>query len=236
MRKTILIAISFLMLACSTLSIQNLQPSANNQVANNSSQETLVADIVQATINASNLAATTPTPEAACPQVPCPTCAAAAVEPIVVTATPEASVEPTENIEPKTIEATATPDGQPFWIQTGSPAFLPNFAHQDQACNWSGVAGQVFDLSGNPLTNVVILVEGQLNGKKIAYVGVSGMTDAYGPGGYEIVLGNAPVTTDATLTVAVYALNGIRQSDMVSFNTVNDCEKNLTLINFKQVK
>ncbi|MCE1255740.1 MAG: hypothetical protein LWX83_19585 [Anaerolineae bacterium] len=243
MRKTLLIIISFLMLACSTLTIQDLGSISANQPADDSARETLVADIVQATINASEMMQNTPTPQESCPQAPCPTCAAAAVEPIVVTATPDAATEATRAAvstsqaeDAKSIEATATPEDQPFWIQTGSPAYLPNFAHQDLACNWIGVGGQVFDLNGEPLKNVVLLVEGQFNGKKIAYVGVSGMTDVYGPGGYEIVLGSKPAATNGTLTVTVYALNGIRQSEMVSFNTIDDCQKNLTIINFKQVK
>ena len=99
-----------------------------------------------------------------------------------------------------------------------------------------GVAGQVFDLSGNPAKNIVIIVDGKLNGANVNAIGLTGMTNLYGPGGYEVVLSDKPVASSGTLTLTVFGLDGIAVSAPVSFNTNADCQKNLTLINFSQVK
>jgi hypothetical protein len=123
-----------------------------------------------------------------------------------------------------------------YRAQSNSPVYLPNFAHQDLACKWMGVAGQVFDRSGNPAKNIVVVANGKLNGKNLNAVGLTGSSNLYGPGGYEIVLGNSSLTAIGTLTLTVYGLNGVALSDPVPFNTIGNCQKNLILINFIPVR
>jgi len=251
MRKIILIAISFLLLACSTLSLKDLQVAADTPSAPPTPNTTLVALYVQATVLAAqndSHVAQTPAPAQECVQLPT-SCPAPEVNSPIFPSPPTVSV-PSDGVggEPvgKSVSAaSATPIPsptatavalKPYQIQANSPVYLSNFAHQTQACKWAGVAGQVFDLSGAPAKNIVLVVSGKLNGANIYALGMTGTTHLYGSGGYEIVLGSTPVASTATLAMTVYGLDGVALSDSIPFNTVGDCQKNLTLINFKQVR
>jgi len=249
MRKAILVGISFLLLACSTFSLKDLQGTSNTLATpvKPTPNETLVSLYVQATV----LAAQTnpqnpiqaPTPATGCTQLPCPTQTPSDVTSPILPAPPTITVPNNGNIT-RTVPIlsempTPTPTlaaGKPYQVQANTPIYLSNFAHQDLACNWMGVAGQVFDVSGNPAKNIIIIADGNLNGTHINSIGMTGMTSLYGPGGFEIVLSNKPAASSGTLTLTVYGNNGLPLSDPVPFNTVGDCQKNLTLINFQQVR
>lgn len=124
----------------------------------------------------------------------------------------------------------------PFALQPNSPVYLQNFAHPDRACGWVGVAGQVFDLNGKPISNLVVVAEGTLGGKIVDGVGLTGLNKAYGPGGYEIEIGSTLVDSTGTVKVSLYGLDGVALATQVSINTYNDCKKNLILVNYVQKK
>jgi hypothetical protein len=130
-----------------------------------------------------------------------------------------------------TSTATSTPS---FLVQTGSPVYLTNFAHQDLACNWEGVAGQVFDISGNPLSNYVIKVNGTYNGDSKNLLGITGMAAgaAYGPKGYEILIGTTVAKSTGTLTIQLFDANGISVTDPIKMTTYASCTQNLIIYNF----
>ena len=153
---------------------------------------------------------------------------------ITFTSQPTATITPT--IKPTftfTPQFTATPF--PFDIQGGTPAYIKNFTHPSEGCNWMGVAGQVFDRSGDPLLNMVVLVNGKVNGTTIENVGITGIpeADVYGPGGYEIKISDDVFSSDNLLSIQVFDLKGLPISDKVTYKTFQDCEKNLIIINFK---
>lgn len=126
---------------------------------------------------------------------------------------------------------TATSTLTPYKLQD-SVMYTTNFAYPDLGCNWMGIAGQVLDKSGNPLTNMVVTVEGVLGSAKIDLIDLTGLATTYGPGGYEIQLSNKPMDSKDTLTITVYDLAGFQISDSVKFSTFNDCTKNLIIANF----
>lgn len=95
-----------------------------------------------------------------------------------------------------------------------------------------GVAGQVFDRSGQPINRLVVQIEGILGNQSIDALGLTGLAPAYGPGGFEIELAQQPQNTTGSLNIALYNLAGEQVSEWVAFNTVEDCNKNLVLINF----
>lgn len=138
---------------------------------------------------------------------------------------------PTETTAPI---ATSTNTAVPFSLQADSPVYIQNFAHTDAACDWLGVAGQVFGEDGSPQINLVLIVSGTLGQTAIDMTGVTGIPEAdiYGPGGYEIMLADAPVQSDDSLSIQVFDLQGNTLSEPVSFNTYSDCDKNLIVINF----
>jgi hypothetical protein len=114
-----------------------------------------------------------------------------------------------------------------FTLQPGTPAYLPNFANTS-ACAWMGVAGQVFDVFGNPLLGYRV----QLLGSGIGAVATTGNKTAYGPGGYEMVVGSAPVATTDVYTVQLLDPNGTPLSYEHSIPTYNNCDQNLIVVNF----
>ncbi|MGD0708535.1 MAG: hypothetical protein ABSA51_08780 [Anaerolineaceae bacterium] len=183
---------------------------------------------------------------------PQPTNTPTVTQPPTSTNTPTATntSEPTKTLTPtNTLQASPTPTYtqtptltptavMPYIVQSNSPIAMQNFAHTDLACNWSGVAGQIFDLNGNPAKNLVIHVWGAYNNQPFDSVTLTGYSTAkvYGSGGYEVVLGSTAVASVNQLTIQLYDLNANAVSNPLQFSTFSDCSKNLIVINFNQVK
>lgn len=98
-----------------------------------------------------------------------------------------------------------------------------------------GVAGQVINSLGVPQCDLVVVVEGTLNNNPVELVALTGLSDQYGLGGYEVVLSDQVIASQGSLKLTLYDLNGIVLANPVSFDTIADCQKNLILINFQQI-
>ena len=175
-----------------------------------------------------------PTSTAACP--------GGATCPVFPTPLPP-TAEPTNTSSPRPLPTNTsiptvtpvpseTPVPKPYQVQPNNPLYLQNFSHPNLACDWLGVAGQVFDKSGKPLSNLVVVVDSSLSGQTQEQIGLTGKAPAYGDGGYELVLGNQAAASTSPLIISLYDLKGKALSDPFSFNSVADCKKNLILINF----
>jgi hypothetical protein len=168
----------------------------------------------------------------------------------------EITIFPTQNITPDTIKETSTPSPTfetetptqiptPFptktkpenllKVQSGSPVAISNFAHPDLGCNWMGVAGQIIDIDSQPIKDIVVEVGGTLEDEPMFGLAVTGESSFYGPGGFEIKLGDEPIQSDNTLWVVVYDLDGNKITSPVFFSTYSDCAKNLIVLNFLKV-
>ena len=199
-----------------------------------------------------NLLPPTWTPDPA--DIPTPTDTPAPTDALPPTNEPPPTVmpSPTEGVEPSPTEdgeSSSTEDGEPsstdeveeaFQIQEGSPAYISNFAHQEEGCDWLGVAGQIFDISGEPITDssVVIKIGGTLNGEELTARTLTGMREGepYGAGGYEIVLSGATIASSDTLWIQLASPSAdLALSEKIFFDTFDDCEKNLILITFVQI-
>ena len=123
----------------------------------------------------------------------------------------------------------------PFILQSVTPVHIENFARPLEGCDWLGIAGQVFDEDGKPSLNNVIMVTGEIEGKVVEIVGVTGVPEAdiYGPGGFEIQIADHVFASEKALTIQVFNLDGIPISDSIPFETFADCRKNLIIINFQ---
>lgn len=155
----------------------------------------------------------------------------ATLEP-TATLLPTATLPPTATVTPL---PTATATAVPFKVQAMTPIFMSNFAHPEAACNWQGVAGQVFDANLVPVMNYIVKITGTYNNLPVNSVGITGMVAGlpYGPGSYEIVLGTAPVTSLDALTIQLFDANGDPVTEPQKFSTSQDCSKNLVLVNFQ---
>jgi hypothetical protein len=117
-------------------------------------------------------------------------------------------------------------------VQQGSPVAISNFTHPELGCNWMGLAGQVIDIDNQPIKDVVVEVGGTMEGNPIFGLAVTGESSFYGPGGFEIQLGDEPIASDDTMWVVVYDLDGNQIISPVYFSTYADCERNLIILNF----
>jgi hypothetical protein len=99
-----------------------------------------------------------------------------------------------------------------------------------------GIAGQAFGKDGKTVGNLVVVVSGKLGSKSVDLIGLTGMLagQAYGPGGYELLLATQPVDSTNTLTAQLYSLTGEALTDPFPFNTIGTCQTNLILLNFKE--
>jgi hypothetical protein len=164
------------------------------------------------------------------------------------TFTPLPTLTPTPTVTPFVlVSPTFTPSpskapagGFAFVVQGNGPVAIVNIAHPELGCNWLGVAGNVVDMSGAPVTQLIVTLGGTINGKPVHSSGVmtslTGLFRQYGEAGFEFVLGDKPVASKGTLWVQLGDQAGLVLSEKVYFDTFNDCEKNLILINFKQVR
>jgi hypothetical protein len=164
-----------------------------------------------------------------------------------VTSTPTPEPSPTSTLSP-TLTATATPVSPAplsasieagftprFLLQPGTPVGVVNFAQPELGCNWMGVGGQAFGLDDAPVTYLVVEVGGTLAGSEVSYLTLSGLSTVFGPGGFLIRLADRPIASDGTLWMQLFDLGGQPLTEKVFFPTFAECERNLILINFREI-
>jgi hypothetical protein len=169
-----------------------------------------------------------------------------------VTFTPSATITPTPFIEP-TSPASPTraqpagptptftlpptlpplitgPTESPFpFAARDQVIFTQNFANT-AGCSWQGVGGQVFDLNGQPLTNIRVHVFGS----GVDLFAVSGSNTLYGASGWEIQLGNSIAAN--SYIVELQSAQGTIISPQVAITFPADCARNLAVVNFVQTR
>jgi hypothetical protein len=157
---------------------------------------------------------------------------------------PTATLPPTDTpFSLVTPEAgTTTPEaasgGVSFVLQSGSPVAIANIAHPEQGCNWMGVTGQVFDMKDSPIQGQQVQLGGYLVGSPLPsgfMLTLTGLAPQYGAGYYEFTLADHPIASNGTLWIQLLDQAGLPMSEKIQFDTFNDCEKNLIVINFRQV-
>lgn len=151
------------------------------------------------------------------------------------TNTPFATDTPFGMLSP-TPTLTYTPAPYNFAIQQGSPVAIPNVFYPDLGCSWSGVGGQVLDLSGGPVIGLTVRLYGTLNGQMIDQRTLTGVNQAYGDAGFEFKLADKPVASQQSLYIQLLDQADLPMSDQIYFDTYDDCQKNLVVINIVQVK
>jgi hypothetical protein len=133
---------------------------------------------------------------------------------------------------------TLTPGGFAFIPQAGSPVAIPGAGfHPEAGCNWMGVGGQVTNLNGEPLVNLYIQLGGTLEGQLYEIkTTLTGTAQQYGDGGFEFTIADRTIASQGTLWVQIVDQQFLPLSDKLYFDTYSECEKNLIIIFFNQVK
>ena len=158
------------------------------------------------------------------------------------TRTPQPTVKPSPTLAAGTPaiqlpQLTATNIGMPFVLHAGDPVAIPNIGHPEAGCDWMGVAGRAFNLSGAPIAQgLFVQMGGSLDGQAVDMLSMIGTATQYGQGGYEFTLAEKPVASDQSLWVQLFDQAMLPLSDKVPFSTYAECNKNLALVNFNQVR
>ena len=133
--------------------------------------------------------------------------------------------------------ATPTVAGNmPFDIWGNAVAVSSTIVHPESDCNWLGVGGQVFDLQGSPVVGYTIQLGGDLGSSPIDMLSLTGAALQYGQAGYEFTMANKPAASKKTVWLQMLDQAALALSPKVYFDTFDGCQKNLILINFKQVR
>lgn len=143
-------------------------------------------------------------------------------------ATQQAAVAEVPAFAPEAVQV----DEPQYVVQPGTPAQVTNFLAPEAGCSYLGISGQVFDLSGQPVTGLIIEVTGELDGNEVLQIVLSGSATKLGPGGYEIRLADQAIASQQTLSIQVFDLAGLALSDQIFFDTSNECDANQILLNF----
>ena len=160
--------------------------------------------------------------------------------------TPPPPLEPSPTSAP-TFEVTALPavDSTSPSSEVGlyafdlrsEPAYIASaIIYPEAGCKWMGVAGQVFDRQGAPLLGVSVYLSGKLQGKAVSLLSLTGTARQYGEAGYEFWLGEQALDTEGELWVQLLDQAQLAISPKMPVSTFSDCEKNLTIMTFRQVR
>ncbi|MCX6053788.1 MAG: hypothetical protein NTZ74_02515 [Chloroflexi bacterium] len=156
-------------------------------------------------------------------------------QPLILTATPEPLATSTSTPLP-TIDYSQGGSTYPFALQ-GVPAEVRSVVFKPETgCEWQGVAGTVVDMQGKAKLQIAVELKGVYNGKTIDMKTISGTHTQYGESGYEFQLNIVPIESSGSLSIQLVDQSFLPLSDQVIFNTYATCDKNLILINFKQVR
>ncbi len=118
--------------------------------------------------------------------------------------------------------------------QPVTPTYIPNFIEPQAGCNWAGVGGQIFNQWGLPENGLVVRVSGMLEGNDRMEYTLSGSSQQFGAGGYEIALADHTLNADG-LRLQLFDLAGEAKSPVVVVRLSGNCQQNLTVVNFRQV-
>lgn len=137
-----------------------------------------------------------------------------------------------------TVVITADPNAQYPFVLKSNPVPMSNLIfHPEGNCNWQGVAGQVVDLQGRAVVGLSVHLSGTYAGKTVDMTTLTGAAQAwYGESGFEFVLGQTPIASSGELSIQLADQGMLAVSDQVAFDTFAACEKNLVLVNFRQVR
>jgi len=124
----------------------------------------------------------------------------------------------------------------PYRLQPGTPAAMANFILPAAGCNWMGVGGQAFNLSGQPVNQLVVEVGGTMSGGEVFHLALTGNEPNLGPAGFLVTLSDHPIATSGSLWILLYDLAGQPLTNKIYLSTYQDCTRNFILVNFFEVK
>lgn len=131
---------------------------------------------------------------------------------------------------------TSPPGPMSFGLQDGDPQAIPaRVYHPGIGCTFMGVSGQALDVRNNAIEGMVVQFGGTLEGRQIpTQTTLTGLVLS-SDGRYEFTIADHPIASRQTLWVQLLDQSGlVAMSEKIYFDTFDDCERNLIIVNFKQ--
>jgi hypothetical protein len=179
--------------------------------------------------------ATPPTPTQA--QVAAGTTAPVQANTATGTLVPTGTIPPSATATvTQTATATATPEPMPFILFGDPDTIASTIFYPSSDCKWLFIGGQVVDLKNEPVLGLTLRLFGELGGVAIDQQVVSGSTETYGESGFEFRLEGLVVTSSDSLFLQLVDTNGLPLSNAYGLQTYEDCQKNMLIIKFQQVR
>jgi hypothetical protein len=160
---------------------------------------------------------------------------------LIVTSTLDPTGTPTPTLTvtiAPTLTVTPTPTLEllPFILSGEPETWRSDAIRPGVSCDWLLIAGQVWGLQDSPFMGLTLHLYGELAGNEIDRFTLTGSAATYGPSGYEFALEGLVVDSQDSLYIQLVDPNGIPLSQAYPLETFEDCEQNLILVNFKQVR
>ncbi len=161
--------------------------------------------------------------------------------PVIVISSEDATetIQPTDTDEPTpapTITQTPTLEPMPFTLEGEPETLTSDLLRPGLGCDVLIIAGQVKDLKDDPIKDLTVHLFGELGGFEIDLYRIAGSEPTYGESGYEFVLEDLVVESEDTLFIQLVDASDIPFSRPYAVRTYAECQKNMILINFKQVR
>lgn len=131
---------------------------------------------------------------------------------------------------------TKSPGPMSFELQPGDPQAIPaRVYHPGIGCTFLGVSGQALDVRNNAVEGMVVQIGGTMEGRTFpTQTTLTGLVLS-SDGRYEFTIADHPIASKQTLWVQLFDQSGlVAMSDKISFDTYDDCERNLIIVNFRQ--
>jgi hypothetical protein len=176
-----------------------------------------------------------PTDETPLPTwTPTPTAQATIVPSETPTSAPFPIIRPFHTVTPPPTPAphlTPTPSNTPslytYTLEGEAVVYGPN--HNGQECAWQSIAGRIGGLNGEPVAEGLYV---QISGEGVDELVPTGSQPAFGPSGYELMLGGVP--RRGQYVVRLIGQSGEPLSDEILVETIDRCEQNVAVVNFVQ--
>ena len=153
--------------------------------------------------------------------------------------TPTQTLQPTATqTPPPTLTFTPTPTEKPMpFVVKGTPEGYPNsMLFPQYSCEeYLFIGGEIMDLREAPILGLTVRLGGTYGGSLVDLTSESGDVTVYGQSGFGFAIENQRIR-ESGLTIQLFDENGEPLSALTYLSITGNCDSNLLIVNYKQVR
>lgn len=158
---------------------------------------------------------------------------------VTITPTQTQTLEPTATYTPEpTLTHTPTPTEKPMpFVIKGTPKGYPNsMLFPQYSCEeYLFIGGEILDLRDAPILGLTVKLGGTYGGSPVDLTSESGDVTVYGESGFGFVIENQRIR-ESDFTIQLFDANGEALSAQTYLSITGNCDSNLVIVNYKQVR